>query len=581
MLNGDSLLDVDLRGVSDFHNCRGNALGTLVFTEVDDVSGYGSILMNGDVIEKFVEKGLGGRGMVNTGIYVFSKDFFDRIPVGKSVSLEKDIFPFVADEGRLYGFFQSGIFIAVDRPETYRMFKKNLLNKIQISESLLLREAMKIIDENEIDLLIVVDYNERFRGVLNDNIIRRFIVGGGSPEENVSNVMIKNPRVIGNVEQSEEEIDKLLRSGTRHLPILDEEGKIHDLRFPKAEMEIKSYPIVRGKSPLRISFAGGGTDMPYYFEENGGVVISTTIDKYCYVTAAKRADSKLVINSDLVEEEVVLDTKDLSYGGKFDLVKAIFNIIKPRFGVDLYLHNDILPGRGLGSSASFAVLIAKVIGELSGRPYDDETIAEIAYRAEVEELGIIGGKQDQYAAVFGGFNWIEFTSGDKKIMHPLRLKSDTVEELRSHVTLCYTGAVHKSLVQQESQKKTFEENREDISRRLEQIKAIANKIKENLLSVRPNFKLIGELLHESWQYKRNLSSNISNSDIDRLYDAGIGAGAFGGKVLGSGGGGYILFLHSPRRRRELQKALEKMGGEILNFNFEEKGMRIWYRDKYQ
>ena len=438
---------------------------------------------------------------------------------------------------------------------------------------------MKILDDNRVDILFIVDENRKLLGVLNNKMIKKFLINGGRVEQEISFAMIREPNRIGRVNQNEDEIRSLLELGTRYLPILDNEGRVSDIRFHDEEVEQKNFPIVRGRSPMRISFAGGGTDLPDFFEKYGGAVINITIDKHCHVVANKRADSKVIIDSDLFDREIVFDFTDLKYNGEFDIVKAAFKILKPGFGVDFHFHNDVPPMRGLGSSASFAVLIVKILGKLQGIEYNDETIAELAYRIEIEELKINGGKQDQYAAIFGGLNWIEFIEGDKKIMHPLRLKEYTLDELRSHLTLCYTGDIHSSSVQQASLVNEILEDEKESARRLNLLKKIAVEIKENLLSVRPDFERIGSLLHESWENKRKLSSSISNEKINDLYNRGVENGAYGGKLLGSGGGGYILFIHPPKKKNTLLKALMNGGGEVLDFNFDFDGVRVWFGEK--
>jgi D-glycero-alpha-D-manno-heptose-7-phosphate kinase len=576
VLNGDSYSDANLSGFQEFHKANNN-LGSVLLTKVSESSHYGSVSLQGNQITSFSEKSQGKNGLVSGGIYLFEPELFNLISPGKKVSLENEILPELAASGRLGGFIHKGYFMDIGRPETYYQFKKDFLKKMQSKGNLTIREAMQIIERNRTDLLFVVDESQKFLGILNDGIIRRFLIGGGNLDEKVSEVMVKEPEIIGKFGDNEDKILKLLESGTRHVPILDENRRIYDVRFRNEETSKQTFPIVRGKSPLRISFAGGGTDIPNFFEKYGGAVISSTIDKYCHATAGKRADSKIVIESDMVDGEVVLDSRNLEYDGRFDIIKSVFNIIKPGFGVDFYLHNDVSPGRGLGSSASFAVLITKILGRLQGKEYDDQTLAEIAYMAEVEELRIGGGKQDQYASVFGGFNWIEFGNGDKKIIHPLRLKEDTIDELRSHLTLCYTGLTHQSGEQHQSQKTDYQENEREFVDRLQKLKDISSQIKENLLLAKPNFERIGDLLHESWKTKRKIA-RVSSPKIDNLYETGLRNGSYGGKLLGSGGGGYLLFFHPPKRRNQLIRTLQDNGGEILDFNFESQGARVWTTD---
>ena len=199
-------------------------------------------------------------------------------------------------------------------------------------------------------------------------------------------------------------------------------------------------------------------------------------------------------------------------------------------------------------------------------------IAEIAHKAEVEELGIKGGWQDQYAAVTGGFNFMEFNK-DKTIIYPLRLKEDVINELNHHILLCYVGKSHFSAEQQNSLKNNIDKNEGEVINGLNELKEIALGIKDALLKNELN--KIGYLLAKSWDNKKKLSKNISNSNIDRLYEIGLKNGALGGKLLGSGKGGYILFFYSPKKRNQLRRELENNGGDIMDFNFESSGIKIW------
>ena len=246
--------------------------------------------------------------------------------------------------------------------------------------------------------------------------------------------------------------------------------------------------------------------------------------------------------------------------------------MKPNFGFELYLHNDIPPGRGLGSSASFSVLLIKMISNLMNLNYDDYKIAEIAFKAETEELGIRGGWQDQYASVTGGFNYIEF-SKDRNIIYPLRLKQEVMDELNNHLLLCYVGSSHFSGELQDSLTESIIQNEVEKIESLKNLKNLAVKIKDSLLT--NNLENLGALLHESWEEKRKSNKKATNPNIDKLYNLGLENGAIGGKLLGSGSGGYILFFCKPEKRNALVKSLKDKGAEILNFNFEFSGTKIW------
>ncbi len=570
VLNGDSYSKIDLVKFLKFHKEKKSKFSISLIKSKDSLN-HGNVFVENEKIIKFSEKTGKGTGLINRGIYIFEPKIFEEIDSYGKISLEEKIFPKLANEGKLNGYISNEYFMDIGRPETYKQFKKDTLENLVMDNKNKIREAMKKITRNGIDLILITDKEKKLLGVLNDRMIKEHLLRGGNLNDKLKNAMIKDP-ITARVNDSENKISELLLYGINHLPILDKKNKICDVRFRIEEIKTKTFPIIRGKSPLRISFAGGGTDVSNFFETYGGVVINSTIDKYCYATIIKRADSKIIINSDM-DKEISLDSKKLEYNGKFDIIKSLVNIMKPDFGFELYLNNDVTPGRGLGSSASLAVLVTKLFSQLQGIEYSDEKVAKIAYRAEHDELNVKGGWQDQYAAVTGGFSFMEFGK-DKTIIYPLRLKEDVINELNSRLLLCYTGKSHFSGEIHKKQEKHFLENEEKIVKRLNNLKILAEKIKDSLLT--SNLENMGDYLHHSWQDKRKLVKCMSNNKIDELYEIGMKNGANGGKLLGAGGGGYILFSYFPKKRNQLINALESQNGEIMNFNFESKGTQTWF-----
>jgi len=574
VLNGDSYSKLNFNTFLEFHRAKRSNF-SMSLAKPRDASHFGGVILDGSKVVEFSEKSCGEKRLINSGCYIFEPVIFDNIEPGKKVSLEREIFPRLAKEGKVFGYPFDGYFIDVGRPETYSQFKKDMIKKTMAFENESIREVMQRITNSKINLVLIIDKEGKLLGVLNDRLIREYLIQGGRLETQASEVMVREP-VTANISDEESKINDLFLRGIHHLPILNQKGKVEDIRFFSEEIKTENYPIVRGRVPLRISFAGGGTDFPYFFEKYGGVVISSTIDKYCYATAIKRADSRIIVNYDSIEKDIILDCRNLEYNGKLDIIKAIVKLMKIGFGFELHIHNDIPPGRGLGSSASFAVLITKLLSQLQGTEYSDNKIAEIAYQAEHKELGIKGGWQDQYAAVTGGFNFMEFNENET-IIYPLRLKEEVINELDSHLLLCYVGGVHFSGVLQEELEKSFLENEVENTKRLQELKRTAIEIKDALLT--NDLEKIGNLLHESWENKKQINKYVSNPRIDELYEIGIKNGAYGGKLLGAGGAGYILFCYSPNKRNQLVKALEAMGGKIMDFNFESKGVKTWMVQK--
>jgi D-glycero-alpha-D-manno-heptose-7-phosphate kinase len=573
VLNGDTYSKLDLSEFLKFHRDSDSQF-SVSLKESEEAANYGTVLLEGNKIVKFIEKDSVQKGLINTGAYLFSPEIFELIKEGRNVSLEREVFPSLVSQSKLFGYRQSGYFMDIGRPETYMKFKEDILKEMSMSAKDDIRKAMQRISDSSVDLILITDEGGRLLGVLNNGMISSHLLKGGGLEDRLDSAMITNP-ITAQDTDSDSRITDLLSSGINRLPILNKEGYVKDVRFRVEEAREEVFQILQGKSPLRVSFAGGGTDLPYFFDRYGGVVVSSTINKYCHITAVKRADSKILVESD--SGSTILDSRKISYDGNFDLLKAIYKIMKPGFGVELYIHNDIPFGRGLGSSASLSVLVAKILGEMGGIKYGDQDLAAIAFKAETEELGIKGGWQDQYAAAVGGFNFMEFEKG-KTLIYPLRVKEDVINELNSRLLLYSVGGSHVSGEKHEKQERNFLQNEDEVARNLNEMKGYASEIKDSLLM--GDLGKIGKLLHESWIRKRNLSPSVSNSYIDGVYDTGLKNGAEGGKLLGSGGAGYMLFFYSPKKRNDLVSSLKKLGGEILDFNFEFSGAQIWPARSY-
>ena len=330
--------------------------------------------------------------------------------------------------------------------------------------------------------------------------------------------------------------------------------------------------VIRAKAPLRVSFAGGGTDVPPFPEQEGGLVLSATINRYAYGALAPRPDSQIGLESvDFglsltygLDEEIIFD-------GRLDLAKAAIRRMG-RGGYDLFLHSNAPPGSGLGSSSAVMVTLIGLLKEFHGQPLTDYDIAQLAFELEREELGIEGGLQDQYAAAFGGFNFIEFEA-DRVIVNPLRISPDVVHELEHNMLLCYTGKTRSSdriIADQTSRWKSGDDHA------LEGLRAgkdLALAMKNALLQRRLND--FGDLLGAAWDEKKKMSPKISNDFIDTAYAEARKHGALGGKVTGAGGGGYMLFYCPFQRKHHVANALIAMRGQVTEFEFTSNGLTTW------
>jgi|GEM_PF-5177 len=572
VLNGDSYSHINIRKLLNFHSSHEHQFTISLFKTSESLH-YGNVVLEGNIISQFSEKEGVGTGIVNRGIYVLDSRIFQYIASGSKISLEKEIFPILARERNLFGYLEDGYFMDIGRPETHEKFKEDVLNTLILQEHAIVREAMQKISKSGINILLVTDSEKKLKGIINDRIIKEFILRGGNIADQVAHAMVVNP-ITAQHTDSEEKRTSIMSVGIRHLPIVDEKGIIKDIVFGTELLKRETFPIISGKSPLRISFGGGGTDLPYFFGTYGGAVINATIDKYCHATIVKRADKKIIIDSDLTRgrDIVARSAEALLYDGTLDMVKAAIKVMKPDFGFEIYLHNDIPPGRGLGSSASLAVLVISLLNHLQETSYDSYKIAELAYKAHFEELKIKGGWQDQYAAVTGGFNFIEFNE-EKNIIYPLRLKEEVIQELNHRLVLCYVGTSHVSSDVHSRQEENFKSNTDDTVALLQKMKKIAIEAKDFLLTHR--LDLFGKTLHESWETKKKISPLASTARVNMLYELGMGNGAEGGRLLGAGNGGYLLFFTALKRRNALVHVLEQAGAEIMPFHFELGGTQIW------
>ncbi|MBI0584484.1 MAG: kinase [Methanomassiliicoccus sp.] len=336
--------------------------------------------------------------------------------------------------------------------------------------------------------------------------------------------------------------------------------------------------LIRSKAPLRISFAGGGTDVPPYSDERGGAVLNATIDRYAYCTISPRCDNEITIRSldyGLVEKWHACGDM-FRYDGNLDLIKAVLNHFEVDRGFDMFLHCEAPPGSGLGSSSTVIVSIIGAMAEWLNQPMSQYDIADLAYILERKELGLAGGKQDQYAAVFGGFNFMEFR-GQDTIVTPLRIKSDILNELHYQLLLGNTGKTRDSSSIIQSQTSGYVQGNEQVVEALERTKQLAREMKDALL--RGEIRRIGGLLNESWESKKKFTSQISNDRIDLIYETALANGAVGGKISGAGGGGFMFFLCEYDRKHNVANELAKLGVDVVNYNFDKYGLQTWrYQD---
>ncbi|MCI4358273.1 MAG: GHMP kinase [Thermoplasmata archaeon] len=340
--------------------------------------------------------------------------------------------------------------------------------------------------------------------------------------------------------------------------------------------------IFRSKAPLRISFAGGGTDVSPYPEEKGGAVLNCTIDKFAYATLSSKENAAGATHVHSLDYNLSASydkPEDLVFNGELDLVKAALKVLRPSVdgrdsgpGLELFLHSDAPPGTGLGSSSAMCVALVGAFQLYLKEAWTGYEVAELAYRIEREEWGRRGGRQDQYAAVFGGFNFMEF-NGTTTVVNPLRIHPDVLNELAYRLLLCYTGTSHYSNDLIERQQASYSQKRPETVDALDATKRLALDMKNELL--RGRIDEMGRLLDEAWQLKKHFTEGISNDRIDSFYAHAREAGALGGKLVGAGGGGYILLFCDFERRANVAKSVTESGGRVVDFSLEPGGLRTW------
>ena len=337
--------------------------------------------------------------------------------------------------------------------------------------------------------------------------------------------------------------------------------------------------IYRSKAPLRIGLAGGGTDVSPYSDEYGGAILNATISLSANASIEITDTPKIIIEAlDRKEEQRFEVSNYLPIDGKLDLLKGVYNRIQKEYpftvkGFRLSTYVDAPAGSGLGTSSTLVVAILGAFVEMLKLPLGDYDIAHLAYQIEREDLQLAGGKQDQYAATFGGVNFMEFYGDDKVIVNPLRIRPEYLHELGNNLVLYFTATSRESAAIIKEQVKNVNDKNEKSIEAMHQLKEQSKMMKEALLKGKLNE--IGEILDFGFEQKRLMAHNISNSSIEAIYDAAKKAGATGGKISGAGGGGFMIFYCPGNTRYAVIETLNTFGGEIKNYSFTKYGLTTW------
>ncbi|WP_198672193.1 GHMP family kinase ATP-binding protein [Pseudogemmobacter bohemicus] len=337
---------------------------------------------------------------------------------------------------------------------------------------------------------------------------------------------------------------------------------------------------VRAKAPLRLGLAGGGTDVAPYSDDFGGMVLNATISLHAYCTVQSRDDGQ--VSFEALDIEAVFThpaVPVLPVDHELALIAQCYNRIvadyckgQP-FACTIQTHADVPPGSGLGSSSTMVVAVITAMAEFLRLPLGEYEIAHLAFVIERQDLGLAGGKQDQYAATFGGFNLMEFYGDDRVIINPLRLRRSIVSELEAGLILYFSGRSRASAQIIDEQVRNVKSGATKSIEAMHRLKDQARQMKEALLL--GDFPAFGEVMRQGWSAKRDMASTISNDGIEAVLDSAMAAGAHGGKISGAGGGGFIMISVPPERKPTVLRALKAHDGTVFNCTFTSEGAQAW------
>jgi len=337
---------------------------------------------------------------------------------------------------------------------------------------------------------------------------------------------------------------------------------------------------IRARAPLRLGLAGGGTDLSPFCDEYGGAVLNCTIDRYAHCYLEPRGDGKLEFHAcdlDRIETHACGAPLDADCGLR--LHRGIYNrflregYLAPSQGLTITTTTDAPPGSGLGTSSALVVAICEAVREYVNAPLGLYELAHLAVDIERKDLSLAGGRQDQYAAVFGGANFIEFLGGDRVVVNPLRIHRDILFEFESSLIVCFTGVSRESDTIIRDQVSHMQTRNEPALQALMDLKTAAHEMKQALLA--GNIPAVGEILDRSWKSKKQTAATVSNAHIEGLFKIGREFGAYAGKISGAGGGGFMMLLATPEKRTAIIRALNEAGGVASPVHFTSRGVQTW------
>jgi D-glycero-alpha-D-manno-heptose-7-phosphate kinase len=338
--------------------------------------------------------------------------------------------------------------------------------------------------------------------------------------------------------------------------------------------------IVRARAPLRLGFGGGGSDLSPFCDQHGGYVLNATINMFVYAVLELHENGPVRFVAADRQECIELEpTCDMLLEGALSLHKSVYCRIMRDFNggrampVTLTTYSDVAAGSGLGSSSTLVVAMVQAFQELLALPLGEYDVAQLAYGIERQDAGMMGGRQDQYAATFGGFNFMEFGVGDRVVVNPLRINRNTVNELEASLVVCNTGMPRDSDAIIQAQASNVKQGDQQSLEATHRLKQEAVSMKEALL--KGNIRCFAEVLEQGWLSKKRTAAGVSNENLERIYQAAMDGGAYSGKVSGAGGGGFMMFVVDPPCRPDVFRALRCQNVQPLTVHFSEHGAIAW------
>lgn len=430
-----------------------------------------------------------------------------------------------------------------------------------------IKDIMTNIKRSGKGICFIINNNSKIIGTITDGDIRRKLLQGHQLKDECQICINKNFIYLKENYKKEDAL-KLFDTRIKSIPILNKKKEIVDILFD-SKLDYPNIIEVTSKSPARISLAGGGTDMTEYFIKNKGLCLTMAINLYAKVNLKRRIDSKIIINSkDYKVKKSFLNISKVKINSnmKIDLICASIIRMSPNFGFELTVSSEFSPKSGLGGSSAITASIIKCFALMQNKVMTNYEIAELAFQIERIDLNIKGGWQDQYGSVFGGVNEIEF-SKKLNVVYPIKVNNNILDQFLDRLVLVSLNKPHKGEL---IHKNKLNEN---TSKKVGKLKDISRKILQYLL--KEEFENIGKLFDRSWKIKKQINSSVTNSNIDKIYNEILDAGAIGGRLLGSGGGGHFLFFLPIESRDMVIKKIKKLHLKIVKFQIDQHGTVGW------